>query len=421
MRLNDKTIRTMTCPVGMTERSFWDDEVPGFALRVRASGAKSWMCQYAKHGRTKKVTLGTPDVVTVGAARARAREIMAAVRLGGDPAKAKAEASEAAKHTLGALIPAFLDRQRKRLKPRSMIETERHLMKHAKPLHGQGIKAIDRRAVAQLLEAIERDRGAACCNSVRASLSALMTWAARSGFIDANPCAYTLRAVENGARQRVLADDELVVIWRALDIVQSLNNVKADRVSGDYAALVRLLLLTGARRDEIARLRWSEVDVAAAIIRLPGERTKNGRPHDIPLVPQALEILEARPRTDGRDFVFGTNGHGFVDFSGSRAELDQRLAGADGASTGADCAIAQRWTLHDFRRTISTRLHGAPFGIAPHIIEALLGHISGHRSGVAGTYNRQGYLLERRAALAAWAQYIDALVGDNVIPLKARI
>jgi integrase len=157
------------------------------------------------------------------------------------------------------LIPAFLERQRKRLKPRSMIETTRHLMKHARPLHGQGIKAIDRRAVAQLLEAIERDHGAACSNSVRASLSALFTWAAQGGYRDDNPVSMTARAVENGPRQRVLSDDELATIWNALDDV------------GDYAALLKLLLLTGARRDEIARLRWSEIDLEAALVRLPGE------------------------------------------------------------------------------------------------------------------------------------------------------
>ena len=323
---------------------------------------------------------------------------MSAVRLGGDPAREKAEARAHAANTLGTLIPAFLDRQRKRWKPRSMIETTRHLMKHARPLHGQGIKSIDRRAVAQLLEGIERDHGAACSNSVRASLSALFTWAAQSGFIDANPCAYTLRAVENGARQRVLADDELVVIWNALDD------------GGDYAALLRLLILTGARREEIAGLRWSEVDLDAALVRLPGERTKNSRPHNIPLVPQALAILKSRPRQDGRDFVFGTNGNGFVDFSGSRADFDQRLNGA----------IATRWTLHDLRRTLSTRLHGAPFSIPPHVVESLLGHAGGHRSGVAGIYNRADYLIERRAALVAWGEHIQRIATAGAVALRAR-
>jgi integrase len=170
-------------------------------------------------------------------------------------------------------------------------------------------------------------------------------------------------------------------------------------VSGDYAALLKLLLLTGARRDEIARLRWSEIDLEAALVRLPGERTKNGRPHDIPLSPQALAILKARPRQDGRDFVLGTNGHGFVDFSGARADLDQRLDGA----------IAERWTLHDLRRTLSTRLHGAPFSVLPHVCEALLAHTNGNK--MAATYNKQDYLLERRAALAMWGEHIARIAG----------
>jgi integrase len=400
MRLNERTIRDLTCPAGMTERTFFDEEVAGFGLRVRASGAKSWLCQYARHGKTRKVRLGAPPVVSVGAARQAARKIMSAVSLGGDPAREKAEVRAQAANTIGTLIPAFLERQRKRLKPRSMIETTRHLLKHAKPLHAQGIKSIDRRAVAQLLEGIERDHGAACSNSVRASLSALFTWAAQGGYRDDNPVSMTARAVENGARQRVLADDEIATIWSALDD------------ASDYAALLKLLLLTGARRDEIARLRWSEIDLEAALVRLPGERTKNGRPHDIPLSPPALAILKARQRQNGRDFVFGTNGHGFVDFSGARADFDRRLNGA----------IAQRWTLHDLRRTLSTRLHGQPFSVAPHICEVLLGHVGGHRSGVAGVYNQQDYLPERREVLLRWAEHIIALVegrASNVIALHS--
>ena len=409
MRLTDKTVRTMTCPAGMTERSFWDSEVHGFGLRVRASGVRSWLVQYARHGKTKKITLGGPDIVTVGAARAKAREIMAAVRLGGDPAKDKAAAREAAANTLGALLPAFLERQRQRLKARSMVETTRHLMKHAKPLHSQGIKAIDRRAIAQLLEGIERESGAACSNSVRASLSAMFTWAARGGHIDSNPVAMTNRATENGARERVLSDDEIATIWNALDELLNLSDLDM-AVSGDYAALLRLLILTGARRDEVARLRWSEVyldmEPGAELVRLPGERTKNKRPHIIPLVPQAVAILKARQRRPGRDFVFGTNGHGFCDFSGARADFDQRLNFLENSEE-----VSQRWTLHDFRRTISTRLHGAPFSVAPHICEAILGHAAGHRSGVAGTYNRQDYLVERRAALESWAAHVERIAA----------
>jgi integrase len=400
MRLTDKTIRDLTCPVGMTERTFFDSEVHGFGLRVRASGARSWLCQYAVHGKTKKVTLGAPPLVTVGSARTRAREIMAAVRLGGDPAQERAEAREQAANTIGGLVPVFIGRQRKRLRPRSMVEVERHLLKHAKPLHGQGVKAIDRRAIAKLLEGIERDHGAGAANCTRASLSAFMTWAAKSGHIDSNPVSMTPRAIQNGARERHLSDDEIVTIWNALDD------------GSNYAALVRLLLLTGARREEIARLRWSETDLEAAIIRLPRERTKNGRPHDIPLVPQALAILKSRPRQEGRDFVLGTHGTGYTMFSQSKRQLDQRLPNV------------APWVLHDLRRTISTRFHGAPFSVAPHIVEALLGHVGGHRAGVAGVYNQQDYLVERRAALLRWAAHIDDLLAGrdkgNVIALKAH-
>ena len=147
-------------------------------------------------------------------------------------------------------------------------------------------------------------------------------------------------------------------------------------------------------------------------MRLPGERTKNGRPHDIPLSPQALAIFNSRQHLDGRDFIFGTNGRGYTMFSQAKRRLDQRLP---------DIAP---WVLHDFRRTLSTCLHGAPFAVAPHVVEALLGHADGHRAGVAGIYNKQDYLPERTHALARWAEHVAALVegrvGTNVIALQAR-
>ena len=395
MRLTDKSIRDLVCPAGMSERTFWDSELPGFGLRVRTSGARSWLCQYAIHGRTRKVTFGAPPLVTVGAARAAAQKVMASVRLGGDPAKERAERREQALNTIGGLIPAFLDRQRKRLRRRSMVEVERHLMKHAKPLHGDGVKTIDRRAIAKLLEGIERDHGAGAANCTRASLSAFLMWAAKAGHIDSNPVAYTNRAVQNAARERVLSDEEIATIWRALDD------------GGEYAALLRLLLLTGARREEVARLRWSEIEECKYpsgekqwLVRLPGERTKNKRPHDIPLSPQALAILKSRQRRPGREFVLGTNGHGFTMLSQSKRLLDIKLGDR-----------VAPWVLHDFRRTISTRLHGAPFSVAPHICEALLGHVGGHRAGVAGTYNRADYLVERREALTMWAAHVERLAA----------
>lgn len=400
MRLTATNIRVLTCPPGKSEQTFFDDDLPGFGLRTRASGAKSWLYQYAIAGRTKKIFLGAPNVVDAGKARSTAKDLAAQIRLGRDPTSEKVMSRTRAQETVAALLPRFLERQRARLKPRSYQEVERHLLSHAKPLHGLPVSGIDRRAVAKRLAEIAESSGPTASNRVRASLSAFFTWAARAGFIEANPVSYTDKALEIGARARVLSDAELGNIWRALG-------------SNDYDAILKLLLLTGARRDELGSLRWTEVDLEAATITLPPARTKNSREHIIPLSPPALQVLDEarRQATDsGRDFVFGRGEGGFSGWSACKRHFDARLAAAGFAVVD--------WTLHDFRRSLSTRMH-ENFGLAPHLIELILAHASGHQGGVAGVYNRSSYLDERRRALLRWADHILALASGE--PTTAQI
>jgi integrase len=163
------------------------------------------------------------------------------------------------------------------------------------------------------------------------------------------------------------------------------------------------LALTGQRREEIGSLRWQEVNFDNALITLPAERTKNGKPHDLPLSPPALAILTARPRRAGRDYVFGTGANGYLGWSSYKLALDARIAGKGAISP---------WRLHDLRRTVSTRMHDE-LGIAPHIVEAVLNHVSGHRAGVAGVYNRALYAKEKAITLARWAEHLGAIVGGE--------
>ena len=336
------------------------------------------------------MALGSVAVLDPGKARETAKRLLAQVRLGHDPARDKITARSKAAETFGALLPRFLERQRARLKPRSYEETERHLKAHAKPLHGYSIEALERRTIATRLAEIEKRSGPAASNRVRTSLSAFFTWAAREGYVDANPVAFTNKAIENGGRDRVLSDAELATVWRVL-------------ADDQYGAIVRLLMLTGARRDEIASLRWSEIDLDAATITLPPARTKNRREHLIPLSEPALAILATQPRRLDRDCVFGRGaGRGFQNWSRSKASLDARIAAAREGK-------ALDWTPHDFRRSLSTALHER-FGVLPHVVEAILGHADGHKAGVAGIYNRAVYLDERRRALERWADHVVATV-----------
>ena len=155
---------------------------------------------------------------------------------------------------------------------------------------------------------------------------------------------------------------------------------------GAFGAIVRLLILTGQRRDEIAELEWREVDLAAAMISLPGARTKNGKPHVVPLARQAVAILEALEHRHG-DRVFA-------------AQTWDQIEG----QARRDGAAREPWVLHDLRRSAVTRM--AELGIAPHVVEAVVNHVSGHKAGVAGVYNKATYAAEKRAALQRWADHL---------------
>jgi integrase len=411
VKLTARVIPTIKLPSGITDKVYFDEDVPGFGLRVRASGVYSWMVQYAIAGRTRRVVLGLLTALDPGKARATAKDLLAQVRLGRDPAAEKDQAKVRATETFGAFLPRFRERQQKRQKPRSYVETRRHLTVHAKALHGQPIESITRRTIASRLAAIEKHSGPAARNRVRASLSAFFTWAAREGYVDANPVAFTDKAEEK-PRGRVLSDDELRTIWLALPD----GTPGARPMNGQYGAIIKLLILTGARRNEITDLRWSEVSSTLPLITLPPSRTKNKREHMIPLSAPAQAILQAQPRrleADGtpRDHVFGVSpGRGFQDWSGSKKDINARIAEA-----GHEPIVD--WRLHDFRRSLSTALHER-FGIEPHVVEVLLGHAGGHKAGVAGTYNKAIYLAERRDALDRWGEHIMALVGK---PTKTRM
>jgi integrase len=400
MKLTITSVRSLTLPKGRMDKTYFDDDLPGFGIRVRAGGSKTWVVQYKVGARNRRMMVGSVGTLDLSKARATAKDLLAAVRLGRDPFAEKIETRAKIAETFGALLPRYLARQRARLKPRTLQETERHLQVHARSLHCRAVHAIDRRAVAALLAEIAETSGPVAANRVRASLSAYCNWLLREGLLlDLNPVSYTNRQPEKGVRERVLKAEEILEIWHALEHDQ-------------YGNIVRLLALTGARRDEIGGLRWSEVDLKRALITLPGERTKNKRPHDIPLSSAALAILVAQPRRlqpDGssRDHIFGFGTRGFSGWSKAKRELDERLLRSTNDPFKSD--PMPPWRLHDLRRTLSTMMHDQ-LGIMPHVVEAVLGHVDGHRRGVAGVYNRAAYANQKAEALEQWADHLGAIV-----------
>ena len=271
---------------------------------------------------------------------------------------------------------------------------------------------IDRRTVASRLSDIAASSGPVAADRARAALSAFFSWAMREGLANGNPVIGTNRASQGKQRDRVLSDAELREIWGALQDDQ-------------YGAIVRLLILTGQRREEIGGLLEQEVDFDRDMLKLPPERTKNSRPHDVPLTAPIRAILQAQPRRVRRHLLFGEGEGGFQGWGRAKRALDSRVLAARKAAAkkaGTDLRKIKPmtgWRLHDVRRTVATRM--ADLGVQPHVIEALLNHVSGHKAGVAGVYNRSTYMAEKAAALALWAEHLMALVqgqSSSVVPMK---
>ena len=372
MRLTTAAIDGLKLGPDVNDKIVFDDDVPGFGLRLRASGQRTWVYQYKIGGRTRRLVLGRATAIKPARAREIASELHAKVRLGGDPASERREKIQQALNTFGSLAGRFLDQYRARAHTKD--DVSRHLRKYAAPLHPMPVDAITLRDVADLLSKIDKASGAVTANRVRASLSTCFSWAMREGLALSNPTVNTNKREER-ARDRVLSAGELRRIWNAAS-------------DGTYGAIIKLLILTGQRRSEIAELRWAEINLEAGAITLPAARTKNKRPHVVPLGPTALALLKGLPRT--REHIFD-----FCSWSYAKRLLDER-SGVSG------------WVIHDMRRTVATGM--ADIGIQPHIIEAVLNHVSGHKGGIAGVYNRANYAAEKAAALTRWDEHVASIV-----------
>jgi integrase len=401
MKLTQATIGRLSLPHGKTDAIFFDDDDPGFGLRIRAGGKRTWIVQYRIGGKQRRVTLSTVNALKPEKARQAARARLAQVTLGDDPQADKLAARAKAKVTLGAVIDSYLTARKPMLRAKTFDETQRYLRKHWRSLHGLQIHRIERRDVAARLGEIIEDNGLIAAARARAAISALFAWAVGEGYADQNAVIGTHRPdQERSSRDRVLTDAELVEVWNACR-------------DDDYGRIIRLLMLTGQRRDEVGAMAWSELDHELGTWSIPGARTKNKRPHMITLPPLALSIIEKVERRKDVDCLFGRGHDGFSGWSKSKAALDARIREArkPAARKARDTKPMAPWVVHDLRRTVATRM--ADLGVLPHVIEALTNHVSGHKSGVAGIYNRSSYEREVRAALALWADHVRSIVAGD--------
>src|SRR6516164_1555858 len=321
MKLTAAAVRSLALPTGVTDKIFFDDELPRFGVRMRAGGSRTWIVQYGIGGKERKLPLGPVSALDPSKARSLAKDVLARVRLGEDPLALKHEARARANETLGAQLPRYLAFKRASLRPRSYAQVARHLTVHAKPLHNRPLATLasDRRGVAIVLAKVAEASGPVEANMVRSSLSACCRWLMGEGLLDGNPIIATNKAAQNGARKRVLSDAELKRVWNGLS-------------GGRYDAIVKLLVLTGLRREEIGGLRWDEIDLERELIHLPAERCKNKRSHDQPLSSAALAIIAALPREGDKVFAaFGSWGR-------AKERLDRKLGNA-----------VVPWRLHDLQ------------------------------------------------------------------------
>jgi integrase len=391
MKLNEQTVHSLTIPEGKSELIVFDEDLPSFGLRVRAGGKRTWICQYRIGKKQRRVTIGSLAAKNATKARIEAKTILAKVQLGQDPQTEKFTSREKASTTLSVVVARYLDIYAPRnLKPRTVAEVKRSLEKHWAPLGEAPIDGLTRGAISKRLDEIALESGPFAANRARAYLSALYSWAVERGYADDNPIRFTGRPVAEASRDRVLSDAELARVYQHAG-------------GGDYGDAVRLLALTGQRREEVGGMLWSEIDLDAALWSIGAERTKNGLPHDAPLNAAAVAILRRRTRRKGRDLVFGSGAGGFTGWSKAKSALDDRitvtLKAADPEAEGM-----KPWRIHDLRRTAVTRM--ADLGMLPHVVEAITNHISGSKAGVAGVYNKSVYAAEKRAALDLWGAHV---------------
>jgi integrase len=408
---------------------YFDAAFGGLALRVTASGHKSWSLFYRTGGRLRRFTLGKFPALKPADARREASRILEKVAQGADPLaekRAQRYARAPEEETFGAVVRDYLDRYaKKNTAPSTYAETERVLEgDDLKCWQQRPLASITRRDINDVIDTIAM-RAEVQANRVLAKLRALFNWAVEKGRIGVSPIEGMKPPTKEQARDRKLSDDEIKWFWTACT------------ASGwPFGPLAQLLLVTAQRRDEVAGMAWAEVDFTKLVWSIPRHKAKNKQAHEVHLSAAALAILRSLPRVDD-ELVFTTTGKMPVSgFSRAKRRLDKEMEKACrhglnlpqmdsvrrtlGMPADKPPAEITPWILHDLRRTAATGM--ARLNIAPNVVGKVLNHVSGTIRGMAAVYNRFEYLEERRAALETWGRHITALVTDapaNVVALRA--
>jgi integrase len=364
---------------------YWDSTLPGFGVKVTPKGRKVFIAMYRTQGgksRLRKYTIGPYGRITLHHARTAAQRIFAARLDGRDPAAEKLELRRRqVVDRIDDLVEAFIADHVSKL--RSGGELSRLLRRELILRWGaRSVHDIKRRDISDLVFEAAVERGDHSAHKLLKTVKRFFSWCVGRAVLETSPGIGVKSPLKAASRDRVLTDEELARILRG-----------ARQIGGPYGAIIEFLILTGQRREEVARMTWDEVHLERRIWQLPATRTKNGKDHVVHLSPEALSILGRLKQHEA--FVFCVGKRPFQDFSRHKRKLD------------LICGVSN-WRLHDLRRTCVSGM--AALGIAPHVADKILNHQSGTISGVAAVYQRHEFFAERKAALMLWGSHVGSIL-----------
>jgi integrase len=351
-------------------------------VRVSASGTKSFIVLYRQKGRLRRVTLGRYPVLSLAEARKLAFDALNRVAHGTDLQQEKNDQRHSYRFddAVSSFVTTHCERRNRKSTATQAAAT---LANHfTSKWASRDVREIKRADVLAILDQMMRNKQPGAAIRSLAVIRKFFNWCVERGLIEQSPSAGMKSPAPHRSRDRVLDDDELAAIFKA-----------ARDIGYPFGAIVQLLILTAQRRNEVSDMTWKEIDFYKATWSIPSARSKNSRPQTVPLSSAALELITSLPQF-GDPHLFpaqGGSGKAFSGFSKSKRILDKR-------------ANVSSWTLHDLRRTAATGM--ARLGVSPHVVERILNHTSGSLGGVAGIYNRFGYLPEMRGALDKWTAHV---------------
>jgi integrase len=381
-------------------------DIRGLFLRVLPSGKKAWSFRYIIQEQPRRMFLGYYPALSLAQAHEKHALALQEVQRGIDPA-AKAREDEAKRRAASTVKGLWLEFLEKELKGRPATpDRERMIEKDVLPVwEKRKVASITRRDAVLLLDDV-RERAPVTANRLQGLMVRMFNFAAERGHLDHSPLAGMRSRTKEAARARVLSDDEIKTLWAALDLESTVDIYRLTKLA------LKAILLTGQRPGEVAGMRWDEIDDETWVI--PKERSKNGDENRVPVLPMLKDVIEqARVYSSDSPFVFRSS-HGE-----NRSVTVGALANALRRHR-TEMKILERFTPHDLRRTVRTRL--AEIGVSDIVAEKVLGH---KLQGILAVYNRHPYEAEKRAGLSLWEQRLKGILGhagavSNVIPFEVR-